>query len=135
MGEPQRRFDPSESAWASAFWEPPADVVVTDDAVIVRVELAGVAARDIQVQAGETELSVAGLRREWSGPRPRRIDCMEIARGRFQRTIPLPAAVDARDAVGRLAEGLLEVVLPLAEQPEHPAEGLVLVVIRGLGHS
>jgi HSP20 family protein len=119
------------SAWGIALWVPPADVVRTDEEVIVRVELAGATPGDVRVGASETELIVAGHRREPPGPPVRRIDRMEIAFGPFERAIPLPVPVRPEAATARLADGLLEVVLPLADppQPRSGSRGAVVVAI------
>jgi HSP20 family protein len=121
------------SSWSMAAWTPPTDVIVGDDEVVVRVELAGTRPEDLEVRASPTELVVAGVRREPAGPRPRRIDRMEIAFGPFDRSIPLPAPVLPEMARARLADGLLEVALPLAE-PHRPApRGGMIVIILGRG--
>ena len=123
---------PEESAWGIALWVPPADVAQTDEDVIVRIELAGAAPGDVRVRATETELVVAGLRREPPGPRPRRIVRMEIAFGPFERVIPLPAPVRPEAATARLADGLLEVILPLADLPQPaPRGGIVVAIMLG----
>lgn len=122
--------DPLEGvSWGVALWVPPADVVRTEDEVIVRLELAGTAPGDVRVRATEHELSVAGLRREPPGPRARRIDRMEIAFGPFERTIALPAPVRPEAASARLADGLLEVILPLADPPHSPPRSGILITI------
>ncbi len=72
---------------------------------------------EIRVQTTAHELTVSGVRRDPLGPRPRRIDRMEIAFGPFERVIPLPVPVLADAARACLDKGLLEVVLPLAESP------------------
>jgi HSP20 family protein len=131
-GAARRVEQAEEPSWSTAIWTPPTDVLVADDVVIVRIELAGIGPRDVQVRATAEELFVLGYRREPPGPRPQRIDRMEIAFGPFERTIPLPAPVVPDAAQARLADGLLEVVLPLAE-PHRPAAsgGMVLVILSG----
>lgn len=120
---------PESSLWGVPLWVPPADVLRTQDEVIVRVELAGAAPGDLRLRATDRELSLTGSRREPSGPRPVRIDRMEIAFGPFERTIPLPAPVHPESATARLADGLLEVVLPLADPPTPAPRRDVVVAI------
>lgn len=111
----------AESGWtvAVAAWSPPVDVLRTDDGVVVRVELAGARASDIQVRATEGALTVWGVRRPPAGQIPRQIDRMEIAFGPFERVIPLPDRVIPESAQAQIADGLLEVVLPVADsEPE-----------------
>ncbi|HEV3168547.1 MAG TPA: Hsp20/alpha crystallin family protein [Isosphaeraceae bacterium] len=112
---PKLQPGPADSAVrALPVWEPPADVLVVDETVVVRLELAGTAAEAIHVHAAATEVIVAGIRRDPMGVAPRRIDRMEIAFGPFERTVPLPCSVDPDRARAHLADGLLEIALPLA---------------------
>jgi HSP20 family protein len=111
----QAPSDPAVAVTAGRpLWEPPTDVLVTDEAVIVRLELAGTAPGDIKVRAAAGEVIISGLRRDPLGPARRRIDRMEIAFGPFERIVPLPCPVGAERAYARLADGLLEISLPLA---------------------
>ncbi len=125
----QSHIEQIETVWPSSAWSPSADVLVTEETVLVRVELAGIAPGDVRVRATRREVMVWGLRREPGGtPRPRRIDRMEICHGPFARTIALPEPVRPEEAEARLADGLLEIVLPLAESSE-PAPDLVLTIV------
>jgi HSP20 family protein len=129
-GTAQRVEQAEEPSWSTVIWTPPTDVLLSDDAVIVRIELAGTAPADVQVRATSAELMILGYRREPPGPRPRRIDRMEIAFGPFERTIPLPAPVLPESARARLADGLLEVSLPLAEPHRAaPPTEMVLIIL------
>jgi HSP20 family protein len=126
----------AEAGWAVAVaaWSPSTDVLRTDDALVVRVELAGAGAADVQVRATGRELAVWGVRRPPAGHVPRGIDRMEIAFGPFERVVPLPARVVPEAARAQLADGLLEVVLPLARpdpDPDDPAgrRGDVLLTV------
>ena len=127
----------AEAGWAVsvAAWSPPADVLRTDETVVVRVELAGAGAADVQVRATEGELTVWGVRRPPAGQVPRQIDRMEIALGPFERVIPLPERVVPESAQAQIADGLLEVVLPIARpEPEPSPRGsevrLTVLVVR-----
>lgn len=96
-------------------WCPPTDVLLADGLIVVRLELAGARPSDVRARVDEAELVVWGQRPAPSGPQPRRIDRMEIAFGPFERVVPLPEPVLPEEARATLADGLLEVVLPLAE--------------------
>ncbi len=127
----------AEAGWAVAVaaWSPPVDVLRTDDGVVVRVELAGARAADVQVRATERALTVWGVRRPPAGLSPRQIDRMEIAFGPFERVISLPERVVPESAQAQIADGLLEVVLPLAQSepealPRRPEVLLTVLVLR-----
>jgi HSP20 family protein len=85
--------------------------------LIVRLELAGTATESIHIRISDTELIVAGTRRDPLRPGLRRIDRMEIPFGPFERIIPLPAPVVVDESRAHLADGFLEIELPLAEVP------------------
>ena len=87
----------------------------TERELVVRLELAGTPAEEVHVRVVESELIVSGRRRDPLGQGLRRVDRMEIAFGHFERIIPLPVPVEADRGSARLADGFLEIVLPLAE--------------------
>lgn len=71
-------------------WEPPADVLETDRALLIYVALPGVDACDVQAMIDQGALVVSGER---VLPQPLRsavIHRMELPQGRFERRIPLP---------------------------------------------
>jgi HSP20 family protein len=107
----QEVIDDAPAGGAGA-WSPPVDLCETKDAVVVRVELPGVAVGDV-----ELALTAAGLR--VSGRKKCRATrgvvshlCSERAYGEFSRTVPLRWPVRTRGASARLAHGLLTVRLP-----------------------
>lgn len=93
-------------------WSPPADVCETADAVVVRVELPGVAAGEVEVVLAGGALRVAGTKKG-RAPRGRVTHlCSERAYGKFCRTVPLRLPVRTRGARAALKDGLLTVTLP-----------------------
>lgn len=92
---------------------PPLDVVETEEAVIVVVEVPGLGAADLEVEAHGHRVVVRGRRApEAPGHGPVRFHCMERGRGEFQRSIELVGALDTHGANARLADGLLRVEVP-----------------------
>jgi HSP20 family protein len=93
-------------------WSPPVDVCETADAVVVRVDLPGLAAADVEVVLSAGELRVAGAKK--SRARRGRVThlCSERAYGKFCRTVPLRRPVRTRGAQATLRDGLLTVTLP-----------------------
>ena len=93
-------------------WSPAVDVCETADAVVVRVELPGVAADEVEVVLAANALRVSGAKKG-RAPRGRVTHlCSERAYGKFSRTVPLRRAVRARGAQAALRDGLLTVTLP-----------------------
>ena len=97
-------------------WEPPVDVVESEDAVIVHVALPGVPAEAIVVSFELDGITVSGAR-GFPATRAARIHRIEIPYGRFERRIPL--GLHALEPAGReLADGCL--VLTFSKVKETP---------------
>ena len=109
------------------FWQPPADVHETAAGVLIKMELAGVTAEDLQVSlsADGRRLTVSGVRAERQDERLERKGChqLEIYFGPFERTFPLPPESDIdRDAISAsLRDGFLVIALPRRARQELPS--------------
>ena len=93
-------------------WQPDVDIFETDKHVVVRLELAGVRASDLQVTVDGDELRISGVR---VAPEPadvRRLHQMEIATGPFERRLRIPIAFAREGVNAHLADGFLTVTLP-----------------------
>jgi HSP20 family protein len=100
----QRQFFRASPA-AAQCWEPPIDVVESEDAVIVHVALPGVPAAAIVVSFEPGGIMVSGVR-GFPAQRAARIHRIEIPYGRFERRIPLPLHA-LEPAARELADGCL----------------------------
>ena len=91
-------------------WEPPVDLLETEEALIIMAALPGVAAADIEIVIGGGELAILGQRRLPASLRAARVHRMELPHGRFERRIALPPGAYALS--GReLLDGCLVVTL------------------------
>ncbi|MCX8125771.1 MAG: Hsp20/alpha crystallin family protein [Dehalococcoidia bacterium] len=103
---PMARFSPP-------VWAPAIDLYDTDDELVVTVELAGVRESDLQVTVDRNVFTVRGERpRVLPFSKTGVYHQMEIVSGLFERSITLPAPVDAENARASYDNGLVEVVLP-----------------------
>ena len=111
-------------------WHPATDVCETDDAIVVRVEVAGVRPEDIEVVLEDEQLlTVRGMRRDSMADKRRGYHQMEIHYGMFQRHVYIPKAVNAEGARARYEQGFLEIMLPIAEHAAHPARFVVAISV------
>ena len=100
------------------FWQPGADVHETDAGIVVKMELAGVTADNLQVSlSGDgRRLMVAGVRSEAAEERTLRTGChqLEVYFGPFERTFTVPGDFETeRDAISAtLRDGFLTITLP-----------------------
>ena len=92
-------------------WQPDVDVFETEDAVVVRVEIAGVSSDDVRVSVDGPALRISGVRRAPDDEGVQRLHQMEIASGPFERRVRIPTAFDPNRVSARLADGFLLVTL------------------------
>ncbi|NQZ97303.1 MAG: Hsp20/alpha crystallin family protein [Myxococcales bacterium] len=96
-------------------WQPDIDVFETDENLVIRVEVAGVAREDVRVGVDGQALRISGTRRPAEPSDARRLHQMEIASGPFERRVQVPIAFDRDRVSAHLAEGFLTVTLPKRE--------------------
>ena len=97
----------------SSAWSPPTDVYETDDAYIIRVELAGMRESDFEITLENGFLQISGTRPDV--PERRAYQQMEIRFGRFSTAVGLPGPVDVDASRAEYADGFLTVSLPKAK--------------------
>jgi HSP20 family molecular chaperone IbpA len=87
----RRVFQPPPTGQPAPCWEPPVDVIETEEAVLVFVALPGVDPEGVEALIEEDALVIRG--RRLLPPELRRavIHRLELPQGRFERRIPLPA--------------------------------------------
>lgn len=90
-------------------WLPNVDILDLADAVVVRAALPGVDKSDIRVEVSGDTLTLSGRR---AAPEVGGFVRQEILPGPFYRTLTLPAAVQAGQALASHKDGILEIRLP-----------------------
>jgi HSP20 family protein len=98
-------------------WTPPVDIFERDDAVLVDLEIPGVAPEAIDIQLDENVLVVSG-ERAFSPAEDAAARRVERAYGAFTRTIKLPANVQGDDITATFAHGVLRVTAPKTPEPQ-----------------
>ena len=101
-----------EAHKTSASFRPAADFYETTQGLVLRLEVAGVAAEDISLSLTAHELVVRGCRRPPHPDGLRRFIRLEMGFGAFERRFTLPLAIDAEGVEAAYADGILEVRLP-----------------------
>jgi len=71
-------------------WEPPTDVIETDDEILILVALPGVDPDEVEASLEGGTLVISGRRRLPAELRNARILRLELPQGRFERRISLP---------------------------------------------
>ncbi|BAS55823.1 MULTISPECIES: Hsp20/alpha crystallin family protein [Leptolyngbya] len=91
-------------------WSPAIEFTATEAEFILRAQLPGIAAKDVDVQIGQDTVSISGEHKleatEAKGLRS------EFRYGKFRRVISLPAPVQNDQAKAELKDGILTLTLP-----------------------
>src|SRR5688572_32502271 len=105
---------PGGLAHGGAF-SPAVDVYYTADPAraVVRAEIAGVRASEIELEIRGRELIIAGHRRPQDTDEERLYQQLEVQHGPFRRVVALGAEVDADAAKASYEDGILTVELPI----------------------
>lgn len=107
-------------------WNPRCDVSEGEDAIIIHAELPGVAAQDMEVTVLDSTLRIRGEKRGEKKEEEKGRTYSERFFGSFERTIAIPATVDASKIEATLKDGVLEVKLPRT-LPVEPAEKKITI--------
>ncbi|MCA1630019.1 MAG: Hsp20/alpha crystallin family protein [Acidobacteria bacterium] len=97
---------------AAGAWTPPVDVCESGGEVVVKVELPGVGAGDIDLTLTNNSLRIAGKKKRRAPRGAVSHICSERGYGTFTRTVALRWSLKTRGASAQLANGLLTVRLP-----------------------
>jgi len=108
------RWDPfAELAWVEGGrWSAPAvDIVEDDEAVLVKVELPGIAPEDVTIDSQARMLTIRGERKP-EILRAVKVHRAERARGTFVRSFALPGGLDGSSGVAVMTNGVLTISIP-----------------------
>ncbi|MCI0476712.1 MAG: Hsp20/alpha crystallin family protein [Anaerolineales bacterium] len=109
-------FFPHEHRARPRFWRPPTDVYETDDAIIVKIEIAGMHPDDFRIAFVDRLLTVTGTRQDMDAKLS--YHCLEIPYGEFRTEVFLGGTYIAENIEAKYDNGLLYITLPKAKQ-EH----------------
>lgn len=91
-------------------WSPPTDVYETEEAYVIRVEIAGMKEDDFEIAVESNYVSIRGNRPDI--PERRAYQQMEIRFGKFETVVGLPEAIDLDGSTAQYKLGFLTVHLP-----------------------
>jgi HSP20 family protein len=96
-------------------WRPGADIRETAEEFLVRLDLPGVAQKDVKVSVFGDQLRVSGERRETTEEKDVKWHRVERFHGQFERSFQLGAAVATDKVSATFKDGVLEIRVPKAE--------------------
>jgi HSP20 family protein len=103
----------SATAWGEFF--PPVETYAKDGQYVVRLDLPGIDAKDVEVTAEAGTLTIKGERKKAHEVQDADHQYSEVFAGRFERRLPLPQGVETEKLQARYHQGVLEVSVPLPQ--------------------
>ena len=98
--------------------EPAAEVAESNGDVTVKMQVPGVPKDRLNISVAEDHLTVRGEVKKEEEEKKKNFYRQEIRYGAFERTVPLPAEVNADKAKAELKDGILRITLPKADRPK-----------------
>ncbi len=97
-------------------WEPSVDIAENDDEIQVHAEVPGMRKEDIKVIIQDNVLTLRGEKRQETEDKKKNYHRIERIFGSFERSFSLPSTVQADKVKASYKDGILNIVLPKAEE-------------------
>ena len=121
--EMNRLFDNFSTGWPDTRkgllegeWAPSVDVAETDEEITVTAELPGVKQEEVDITIADDVLTLKGEKKEEKEVKEKNYHRIERSYGSFQRSVSLPAGVQADKAKATYTDGVLTITVPKAEE-------------------
>lgn len=98
---------------------PAAELTEADDAIYLKLEVPGLAAKDIDIQVTENAVSISGERKSETKTEEKGYTRTEFQYGKFQRVIPLPTRIQNTKVIAEHKDGILNLTLPKKEEAKN----------------
>ena len=102
-------------------WRPALDVAETDTSVIVKADLPGLEAKDLDVSIRGDLLTIKGEKKEEKEEKTKSFHRVERRYGSFERSVRLPATVKADQVNASFKNGVLRIESPKTEDAKQKA--------------
>ncbi|AKG23570.1 Hsp20/alpha crystallin family protein [Calothrix sp. 336/3] len=101
-------------------WTPAIELADNPENIVLRAEIPGVEAKDLDIQVAKDAVSISGETHYENKTEERGYFRSEFRYGKFQRTIPLPVPIVNDKVEAEFKNGILQLVLPKAENTKNP---------------
>jgi HSP20 family protein len=111
FGPGRKALRPMEMEWA-----PAVDVSETADQVVIKAEIPGMEAKDIDISLAGDVLTIKGEKKSEREEKKENYHLVERSYGSFSRSLKLPAAVDMDKVEASYKQGVLTISCPKKEE-------------------
>jgi len=105
-----------EEEMAQGAWIPAVDIYETKESIVLNVELPGVTKEDISLEVKDSTLTIKGEKKLEKNVKEENFHRMERTYGSFTRAFTLPSTVQQDKVKAKFRDGILEIMLPKAEE-------------------
>ena len=105
-----------EASPSTTAWNPSVDIFENDNEVVLKAELPGMIAKDIDVRLENNVLTLKGERHFEKETKEENYHRIEREYGTFTRSFALPTAVNGDKVTAEYKDGILKIVLPKKEE-------------------
>jgi HSP20 family protein len=105
-----------EAPASTTAWNPAVDIFENDNEIVIKAELPGMNAKDIEVKFENNVLVLKGERRFEKETKEENYHRVEREYGTFSRAFTVPFAVKGDNVTAEYKDGVLKVVLPKKEE-------------------
>jgi len=105
-----------QETWTGGVWNPAVDIFEDAEAITVKVEVPGINKENVNITLSGDALTVSGKTAEEKETRAGEYYRKEIRSGAFSRSFALPCPIQRDKVKATQKDGILEIVLPKAEE-------------------
>jgi HSP20 family protein len=116
MSDFRTRSPFGEEEMAQGSWIPAVDIYETKESIVLNVELPGVTKEDIALEVKDSTLTIKGEKKLEKNVTEENFHRMERSYGSFTRAFTLPSTVQRDKVKAKFRDGILEIMLPKAEE-------------------
>jgi HSP20 family protein len=107
----------TDDDWAlGGSWAPAVDIFEQDGNIVLKAELPGIEAKDVDIRVENNTLTLRGERKFGGEVKKENYHRVERAYGSFSRSFALPSVVDTEKIKADYRDGVLRVTLPTKEE-------------------
>jgi len=106
----------TEDGISASTWTLAVDIYETPETIVMKADLPGLTRADIEIEIHDNALTIKGERRFAKDVQQENYLRIERASGAFQRSFTLPTSVRQEEIRASFRDGVLELLLPKAEE-------------------
>jgi len=102
--------------WEIVNWAPKVESYRENGSYVIKADLPGVKAKDIQVTVENGCLTIKGERRTDKELKKKNVEREEVFYGSFERSMPIPEGLKTEELKAKYHDGVLEITAPVEER-------------------